>query len=66
MLNLPGLQVLKSLDAGGFGAVHLARRRSDQMLVAVKVPHLPNADHVRRFYREAKILHKQMDVNKHL
>jgi len=55
------LSLLKPINQGGFGAVHLARELASNALVAVKVLHLPTQGHIRRFYRKAKILHAQME-----
>lgn len=60
VLSIPGFKVLRPLNHGGFGHVHLAQRLADGAKAAIKVLHLPNDDNVRRFYREAKLLHQQI------
>lgn len=60
MVTIPDFEIVRALDRGGFGQVHLARRVSDGVTAAIKVLHLPNNDNVRRFYREAKLLHQQI------
>lgn len=60
MLQVPGYKIVRPLCAGGFGHVHLARREADGLLVAIKFLHDLNDENVRRFYREAKILHQQL------
>lgn len=60
MVTIPDFKILRALAQGGFGHVHLARRVSDGVTAAIKVLHLPNDDNVRRFYREAKLLHQQI------
>ena len=60
MLQVPGYKIVRHLCAGGFGHVHLARREADGLLVAIKFLHDLNDENVRRFYREAKILHQQL------
>lgn len=60
MLQVPGYKIVRLLSAGGFGHVHLAQRDTDGLLVAIKFLHDLNDDHVRRFYREAKILHQHL------
>lgn len=56
-MNFPGYEVIRKLSEGGFGVVHLARRRSDQRHVAIKVLHRDTDTAMVRFYREAKIMH---------
>lgn len=60
MLTIPGYRILRPLSQGGFGHVHLAQRDADGQQVAIKVLHLPIDEHLRRFYREAKLLHQQI------
>jgi serine/threonine protein kinase len=60
MISIPDFKILRALGQGGFGQVHLAQRVSDGVAAAIKVLRLPNDDNVRRFYREAKLLHQQI------
>jgi len=60
VLQVPGYKILRPLCEGGFGHVHLAQREADELLVAIKFLHDLNDENVRRFYREAKILHQQL------
>lgn len=60
VISIPGFKIHRQLSAGGFGTVHLAQRDADGLYVAVKLLHFPTDDNVRRFYREAKILHQQI------
>lgn len=60
MITVPGFEFIRQLSAGGFGAVYLAQRGTDGKHVAIKLLHLPNDENVRRFYREAKLLHEQI------
>lgn len=59
-MQFPGYSLIRQLSQGGFGAVHLARRERDGAEVALKVLLLPNDANLRRFYREAKLLHEQL------
>jgi len=60
VFQVPGFKIVRRLSEGGFGHVHLARREADGLLVAIKFLHNLNDENVRRFYREAKILHQQL------
>jgi serine/threonine-protein kinase len=57
-IQLPGYQLVRELGRGHMGAVHLARRESDGVEVAVKlvVPAMAGDRLVERFLREADIL----------
>src|SRR5207247_403834 len=58
-LALSDFQILKKLGAGAMGAVYLARQRSQDRLVALKVlwRHLASRPHsVQRFSREAEVM----------
>lgn len=58
--QIPGYRVIRPLSSGGFGAIYLAIREADGLEVAIKLLHLVNDEHVQRFYREAKLLHQEL------
>lgn len=65
-LTLGDFQVLRKLGAGGMGAVYLARERSKDRLVALKMlsEHLAKQpSFISRFYREAILLGKLTHPN---
>ena len=61
MRQIANYRIIKLLSRGGFGDVHLARPIGERRRVAIKVLRLPEDDNLDRFYREAKLLHRQMD-----
>lgn len=64
-MNLVGYEIAHVISHGGFGTVYLAFRRTDGRQVAIKVLRLPNDENVRRFYREATLLHREL-MNPHV
>lgn len=64
-MNIPGYEVVREISRGGFGTVYLAHRVTDNRQVAVKVLQLPNDANLQRFYREAKLLHREL-TNPHV
>lgn len=57
---LSGFRLLKPLGQGGFGKVYLAQSETVPQQVAIKILQVPDDDNLRRFYREAKLLHSQL------
>jgi serine/threonine protein kinase len=58
-LHFPEYDVMDRVGVGGMGSVYRARRKSDNRIVALKVPqekYLADAKFVKRFYREAEVL----------
>ncbi|WP_424952398.1 protein kinase domain-containing protein [Deinococcus sp.] len=58
-LHFADYDVMDRIGVGGMGSVYRARRKSDNRIVALKVPqekYLADAKFVKRFYREAEVL----------
>lgn len=58
-LHFADYDVMDRIGIGGMGSVYRARRKSDNKIVALKVPqekYLADAKFVKRFYREAEVL----------
>ena len=58
-LHFQDYDVMDRIGLGGMGSVYRARRKSDNRIVALKVPqekYLADAKFVKRFYREAEVL----------
>jgi eukaryotic-like serine/threonine-protein kinase len=58
-LRFSDYDVMDRIGVGGMGSVYRARRKSDNRIVALKVPqekYLADAKFVKRFYREAEVL----------
>ena len=58
-LHFADYDVMDRIGVGGMGSVYRAKRKSDNRIVALKVPqekYLADAKFVKRFYREAEVL----------
>ena len=60
MMKGNAYKMLKSLGKGAFGEVFLCEAQNPPGLVAVKILRLPDDANLRRFYREAEILHREV------
>ena len=57
-LDVPGYKVLEKIGSGGMASVYRAERKSDDKIVALKIPmeqYVADAKFIRRFHREAEV-----------
>ncbi len=57
-LEIPGYDLLEKVGSGGMASVFRARRQSDGLIVALKIPmeqYVADAKFIRRFHREAEV-----------
>ena len=57
-INIPDYEVLEKVGSGGMASVYKARHKSDNAIVALKIPmeqYVADAKFIRRFHREAEV-----------
>jgi serine/threonine-protein kinase len=65
-IEIPNYEILEKVGSGGMASVYRARRRSDDQIVALKVPmeqYVADAKFIRRFHREAEVAKRLDHVN---
>ncbi len=65
-LNIPGYELMEKVGSGGMASVFRARRKSDNKIVALKIPmeqYVADAKFIRRFHREAEVAQRLDHIN---
>ncbi len=65
-MEIPGYELLEKVGSGGMASVYRAKRKSDNQIVALKIPmeqYVADAKFIRRFHREAEVAQRLSHVN---
>ncbi|MEJ2667863.1 MAG: protein kinase [Deinococcales bacterium] len=65
-MEIPGYELLEKVGSGGMASVYRAKSRSDNQVVALKIPmeqYVADAKFIRRFHREAEVAQRLNHVN---
>ncbi len=65
-MDIPGYELLEKVGSGGMASVYRAKRKSDNQIVALKIPmeqYVADAKFIRRFHREAEVAQRLNHVN---
>ena len=65
-LNIPGYELMEKVGSGGMASVFRAKRKSDNKIVALKIPmeqYVADAKFIRRFHREAEVAQRLDHIN---
>lgn len=65
-MDIPGFELLEKVGSGGMASVYRAKRKSDNQIVALKIPmeqYVADAKFIRRFHREAEVAQRLSHVN---
>ena len=65
-LSIPGYELMEKVGSGGMASVFRAKRKSDNKIVALKIPmeqYVADAKFIRRFHREAEVAQRLDHIN---
>ncbi len=65
-ITIPGYELLEKVGSGGMASVFRAKRKSDNKIVALKIPmeqYVADAKFIRRFHREAEVAQRLDHMN---